>query len=61
MIFRNARLHFKLENILPSLNTTTKKLPIFALNQVRKLCYICKSLKIKVKNFFDLNLQCFNY
>jgi hypothetical protein len=39
---------------LASLDTKTKKSTIFALNQVRKLAYICQSTQINVKIFFTL-------
>jgi hypothetical protein len=40
---------------LASLDTKTKKSTIFALNQVRKLAYICQSTQINVKKkFFTL-------
>jgi hypothetical protein len=39
---------------LASLDTKTKKSTIFALNQVRKLGYICQATQINVKNFLTL-------
>jgi hypothetical protein len=47
-------LRSKLENILAWLDTKTKKSTIFALNQVRKLGYICQSTQINVKFFLIL-------
>jgi len=49
-----SRLRSKIENILASLDTKTKKSTIFALNQVRKLGDICQSTQINVKKIFTL-------